>query len=288
MNENNEALYMIGPLMKAARKFKKYNQADVARAIGCSQSALSKMEHNLLIPSAPQWFLFSRFTTIPPESLEIGIIDRHTMVKFNNEDVSMGFKLPKKYRMNRAAKVREIYPFLKYLGAKDPEGLKNFVDSSGIDSEFFLDFDNLVSFQLDVDIIKLFIQMGKNSEKDIQEIIAIGQDKIYWDDYEIDWQKFKEPKEILLQYANDQLFFQTDFQLRLEQQGNQLIVSFTPEYHLKQMKDVGEDVTHFLNIYRRLTLNSVVQKALNTSVSFEVLIDESHTPLTGRFVLRGP
>ena len=58
----NEQPMTLGPLMKAARKFKKFNQSDVAQAIGCSQSALSKMEHNLLVPSAPQWFLFSRFT----------------------------------------------------------------------------------------------------------------------------------------------------------------------------------------------------------------------------------
>ena len=51
-----EQQYSLGTLMKAARKFKKFNQAEVADAIGCSQSALSKMEHDLLVPSAPQWF----------------------------------------------------------------------------------------------------------------------------------------------------------------------------------------------------------------------------------------
>jgi transcriptional regulator with XRE-family HTH domain len=74
----NEHEVSIGPLMKAARKFRKFNQSDVADAIGCSQSALSKMEHNLLVPSAPQWFLFARFTAIPPETLETGFIDRHS------------------------------------------------------------------------------------------------------------------------------------------------------------------------------------------------------------------
>ena len=101
----NEASYTMGPIMKAARKFKKFNQADVAQAIGCSQSALSKMEHNLLVPSAPQWFLFSRFTSIPPESLETGFIDRHSKVKFNNDQVSLGFKIPKRYRHFRAGKI---------------------------------------------------------------------------------------------------------------------------------------------------------------------------------------
>lgn len=107
----NEQSFSIGPLMKAARKFKKFNQSDVANAIGCSQSALSKMEHNLLIPNAPQWFLFSRFTSIPPETIETGVIDRHTKVRLNNDSVSLGYKLPKRYRLNRAEKVREVFLF---------------------------------------------------------------------------------------------------------------------------------------------------------------------------------
>ena len=83
MNEPHPAT-SLGPIMKAARKFKKFNQADVAHAIGCSQSALSKMEHSLLTPSAPQWFLFARFTAIPPETIETGIIDRHSKVSLND------------------------------------------------------------------------------------------------------------------------------------------------------------------------------------------------------------
>jgi len=128
----------IGPLMKAARKFKKFNQSDVALANGCSQSALSKMEHSLLIPNAPQWFLFARFTTIPPESIETGIINRHSPVKFNDVKVSQGFKIPKRFRLNQAQKVREVYPFFHYLEkivGVDP--YNQFVENLEIDPEFF-------------------------------------------------------------------------------------------------------------------------------------------------------
>ena len=171
MDEQSQ-LFSIGPLMKAARKFKKFNQADVAQAIGCSQSALSKMEHNLLVPSAPQWFLFARFTSIPPETLETGIIDRHSKVKFNNDQVSLGFKIPKKYRHQRSEKVREIYPFLQYLEKKmTPPLNKEFMLSTGLEAEFFLDFDNLISFQLFIDTIQYFFSIGKNSPEEIKGIV---------------------------------------------------------------------------------------------------------------------
>ena len=178
--------------MKAARKFRKLNQADVAQAIGCSQSARSKMEHNLLVPSAPQWFLFARFTSIAPESLETGVIDRHSKVKFNNDQVSLGFKIPKKYRLYRAEKVREIYPFLQYLEKNlKPPLHKQFMLSTGLDAEFFLDFDNLISFQLFLDVADYFMKLGLGSPEEIKGIVRLGQNEIYWDHLNIVWSKLE-------------------------------------------------------------------------------------------------
>src|SRR5690606_41875780 len=95
-----EQQYSLGTLMKAARKFKKPNQAEVAQAIGCSQSALSKMEHDLLVPSAPQWFLFARFTAIPPVALEEDIIDRNLPLQLPHIN-SHGLILLRRFKLNQ-------------------------------------------------------------------------------------------------------------------------------------------------------------------------------------------
>lgn len=281
----DEQSFSIGPLMKAARKFKKFNQADVAQAIGCSQSALSKMEHNLLIPSAPQWFLFSRFTSIPPEALEIGIIDRHSKVKFNSDEVSLGFKIPKKYRHFRSEKVREIYPFLQYLEKKmSPPQHREFIQFTGIDTEFFLDFDNLINFQLFLDTCDYFIKLGKNSASDIKGIVNFGQNEIYWNHFGIDWKKLGSPAEVLHEYASKQVFFQTDFQIKVETGSDKITVSYYPEYHLKNLSaPISKEQIEFLNHYREATIESLIERELGHKVRVNLMPDVSASQLGARF-----
>jgi transcriptional regulator with XRE-family HTH domain len=283
-----EPTYSIGPLMKAARKFKKYNQADVAQAIGCSQSALSKMEHNLLVPSAPQWFLFSRFTSIPPETLETGVIDRHSKVKLNDDAVSLGFKIPKKYRHFRSEKVREVYPYLMYLEHKMiPSMDKDFIASIGIDSEFFLDFDNLINFQLYLDTIEFFIKLNKTSPEDIKGLVRFGQNDTYWDHYGLEWKSLETISEVLNEYSKEQHFFQTDFQIKVETYGGKTTVSYFPEYHLKQVaQSASAEAIEFLNHYRAATIENLIHRILGQTVKVE-LTDEVHTsPLGARFEVK--
>lgn len=283
-----QQVFSIGPLMKAARKFKKFNQADVAAAIGCSQSALSKMEHNLLVPSAPQWFLFARFTSIPPETLETGVIDRHSKVKFNNDQVSLGFKIPKKYRHSRAEKVREIYPFLQYLEKKmNPPLHKEFILSTGLEPEFFLDFDNLISFQMVIDVIQYFISIGKSSLTDIRELVTFGQNEIYWNHFGIDWKKFDKVTDVLNAYAEHQVFFQADFQIKVEESSGKILVSYYPEYHLKQIaSNATKEAVEFLNHYREATLESLVEKVLHQKVKIELIPEVSTSVLGARFEVK--
>lgn len=284
----NEQVFTIGPLMKAARKFKKFNQADVAQAIGCSQSALSKMEHNLLVPSAPQWFLFARFTSIPPENLETGYIDRHTKVKFNNDQISLGFKIPKKYRHFRAEKVREIYPFIQFLEKKmTPPLHKEFMLTTGLDPEFFIDFDNLISFQLFLDTVQYFISIGKNSPSDIKGIVHFGQDNVYWDHYGVEWSKLESVAAVLSEFANVQVFFQSDFQIKVETITGKTTVSYYPEYHLKQTaNNVSPDVVDFLNNYREATLENLIDRVLGQKINVELLPEVSSSALGARFEVK--
>jgi transcriptional regulator with XRE-family HTH domain len=274
----------IGPIMKAARKFKKLNQSEVAKAIGCSQSALSKMEHNLLVPSAPQWFLFSRFTSIPPETLESGFIDRHSTVKFNSDEVSLGFKIPRKYRNFRAEKVRELYPFMLYLKKHFPDELQSFIVDSEIDIEFFLDFDNLINFQLYRDMIERFIKLGRAAPHDICQMAFDGHDDTFWDGHETDWSNLKGPEELLILFSKKQIYFQTDFQVTLEHRHGRCLLDYKPEYHLKNIEDNDGRITTFLNEYRKCMLENMIKRFLNLTVKIEILEDVKE-PLSGKLAL---
>jgi transcriptional regulator with XRE-family HTH domain len=280
-----DKIFSIGPLMKAARKFKKINQAEVAQAIGCSQSALSKMEHNLLIPSAPQWFLFARFMSIPPETIESGIIDRQLKVKFNSNEVSLGFKIPKRYRRARSEKVRELYPFLKYLEFKlIPPKRDDFIQFTGLDPEFFLDFDNLINFQLILDCLDYFIKQGLSSPSDIKGIVNFGQDELYWENFGIDWKKLTTVSAVLNAFARDQVFFQADFQLKVEGESGKINVSYFPEYHLKEISgDIPNELVEFLNLYRKATLENLVERTLGVKVKVGLILGASTSRWGARF-----
>jgi transcriptional regulator with XRE-family HTH domain len=284
----NEHEVSIGPLMKAARKFRKFNQSDVADAIGCSQSALSKMEHNLLVPSAPQWFLFARFTAIPPETLETGFIDRHSKVKFNSDQVSLGFKIPKRYRAFRSEKVRELYPFLQYLEKKmSPPLHLEYMNSLSLDPEFFIDFDNLINFQLILDTIDYFIKLGKNTHEDIQEIVRFGQNDVYWDHFGVEWKSLADINTVLKEFAHQQVFFQTDFQLKVETISDKTTISYFPEYHLKQLSSgIKRETIDFLNSYREATLENLIQRVLGKSIKFELQPQVSTSLFGARFLLK--
>lgn len=283
----NEGHLILGPLMKAARKFKRYNQAEVAKAIGCSQSALSKMEHNLLIPNAPQWFLFSRFTSIPPESLETGIIDRNLSVRLNDDKISLGYKVPKRYRVNRAQKVREIYPFLSYLEKKiDGHVFEQFMADVGIDPEFFLDFDNLINFQLIVDIVNTFMKMGRTDEAHIQEIIDFGISSVYWDYYETVWSNLESKRELLVSFCMEQSHFQGDFKLRLEEKQDHLVLTYRPEPHLYHiLKDITPGLSFWINCYRKLFLIKMIKTFLKQDSEIKIPQEELGAPLEGKFYI---
>jgi transcriptional regulator with XRE-family HTH domain len=274
--------------MKAARKFRKFNQSDVADAIGCSQSALSKMEHNLLVPSAPQWFLFARFTAIPPETLETGFIDRHSKVKFNSDQVSLGFKIPKRYRAFRSEKVRELYPFLQYLEKKMTPPLHlEYMNSLSLDPEFFIDFDNLINFQLILDTIDYFIKLGKNTHEDIQDIVRFGQNDVYWDHFGVEWKTLADVNAVLKEFAHQQVFFQTDFQLKVETISDKTTISYFPEYHLKQLSSgIKRETIDFLNSYREATLENLIQKVLGKNMRFELQPQVSTSLFGARFLLK--
>lgn len=273
----------IGPIMKAARKFKKLNQASVAQAIGCSQSALSKMEHNLLVPSAPQWFLFARFTAIPPENLEQGFIDRGTKIRFNDIEVSKGYKIPKKYRTMRAEKVRELYPYIHYM-EKTGTSLEPFYEFVSLDHDFFVDFDNLVNFNLYMDTIQYFVNNNFNDPVTVRSIVEVGQREIYWDHFGLQQKHFKDIKEVLLELVSEQIFFQTDFQLLVESYDDKVSISYVPEFHLKNFgKDYSPEAIEFLNLYRKYTLENLIQTQLQRVVTFEKMPDSHNSALFARF-----
>lgn len=267
----SEQQYSLGTLMKAARKSKKLNQAEVATAIGCSQLALSKMEHGLLIPSAPQWFLFSRFTAIPPESLEVGTIDRMQELQFTNAD-TQGFKIPRRYRQNRVLKLRVAYAFVRYLELTDPELYKKYLQAVDLDAEFFVDFDNLSNFQLYLDTLKFCVDHNLDSPQVIRDITKKGQDLRYWSHLRLE--KTDSVKEVFTAFVSNMSFFHADFKVSLLDNGTSLKLTYRPELHLKNT-ELNEQTHAMLNTFRQYSFERLVELFTGKEISIKYTMDQS-------------
>ena len=206
-------------------------------------------------------------------------------IKFNSDEVSLGFKIPRKYRMHRAQKVRELYPYIKYLQNHYPDELKKFIGESEIDSEFFLDFDNLINFQLYANMIERFIALKRDEFHDVCEMATHGQDDIFWDDFGEEWKHLESVQALLAMFVKKQIFFQTDFQVTEEHKNGKFVISYKPEYHLKNFEDNDGRITRFLNYYRKCSLENMVKRLQNVTVNFEIFQDASG-PLAGRFEIK--
>lgn len=273
-----EQKYSLGTLMKAARKFKKLNQAEVAQAIGCSQSALSKMEHDLLVPSAPQWFLFARFTAIPPESLEAGIIDRNLPLQFSNLDLQ-NFKIPRRYKQNRVAKMRVIYPFVKYLEVTHPDLYKKYLSAVELEAEFFVDFDNLINFQLYIDTLTFFIENNLNTKEVIRDVTLKGQDKHFYK--HLGLSKTDSVKEVFKAFVEKLNYFHADYRLTLEEVNGNLRMTYHPEFHLQKLK-LSEEVQNFLNTFRQYSFERLVELLTGKTITIQA-VPANTDPLTVSF-----
>ena len=68
--EESKTAIKIAKTIKHVRKLKGWTQLESAKIMGISQSAFSKMENAILIPSVHQWFEFCTQAGIPVDSYD--------------------------------------------------------------------------------------------------------------------------------------------------------------------------------------------------------------------------
>ncbi len=258
----------IGRIMKAARRYKKENQESVSKAIGCSQSALSKLEHGTLVPSAPQWFDFCRYLEIPVTSLETGVIDRQT--KLNKSDLPSNIKWNKRYRVSRGIKSRELFPFVSFLRQnKGDAGVDNMFSSLDLDLDLAVDFDHQISQLIILDIMNYFI---KNNICPVQEVKKIGErfaSPVMHGNIFKEYTSKKSLKDILQSFIDHQNLYQSDIHYQLEQVSeNECQLKLSPEKSLiDQYGEQSSDVAEFYRYYQKSKLETFLTSLLQGKVS---------------------
>lgn len=136
-------------VIRASRKQRSFTQKEVADRLGISQSALSKFEHGVLIPSAYQWQVFCEMVEIPALSLKSGLIERALPLEVGQVARVGTFNLPRKFAYNRSTMIRWFLPLL--MAAKNNLGENlyfDFMKKIKIDPDYFVDLNHTIAFDL--------------------------------------------------------------------------------------------------------------------------------------------
>jgi DNA-binding XRE family transcriptional regulator len=164
----------IARIMRAARKRRALTQQVVAARLGISQGALSKIEHGLLIPSAPQWFEFCSLTDIPPESLRWGYIDHMAPLAapMTAPPAPGGFKMPRRFLDGAALRVRALQPLIRfYRQARGEAGFAEFCRERKLDPDYFTVYDHPIHGDLGFELAGALKKAGSLLGDDLTPIV---------------------------------------------------------------------------------------------------------------------
>ncbi len=222
-------------IIRAARKQLSLNQQTVATRLGISQSALSKLEHATLIPSAPQWFEFCRMTSIAPESLLTGYIERNRLATLDEANREGTFKLPKRYSLHRGSKVRAILPFLTFLrSVYEEDKVRDFLKSTmKVDPDFFVDLDNQLNLRFILDLAKHLIEQKHLRVSNLSKLTRpVNQPEMHGS-LQRHYSGTMEPVQLLSTLFSSSRHYECNFRYRIEDQKRQWFdFSVEPEKHL--------------------------------------------------------
>jgi transcriptional regulator with XRE-family HTH domain len=247
----------ISAVMRAARKRKDLTQVEVSKQLGISQSALSKIENSLLIPSAPQWFEFCQYAGISPDCLSTGYIDGLHPVALATGKLESGFRLPKAYSELRGSTARTMVPFLAYFqSCYGEQRLQEWLWDQNIDPDYFVDLDSSINLNFCLDMARQLSRQGHLKARDIPKLVRPVSDPAThggisrrYDDAATALVRLK----ALIENAR---FYECNFKYALESETrNGLDLSVTPEKHLKDIPyyrndpELGDFLCRFKQAY---------------------------------------
>lgn len=241
-------------IIRAARKQLSLTQTEVAAHLGVSQSALSKLENGILVPSAPQWFDFCRMTGISTESLLTGVIERNRPAALENGSREGTFKLPKKYATDRGSKVRAMLPFLTFLKtALGERKAREFIKSMKLDPDFFVDLDHQISLGFCLDVSRYLIRERLLKPKSLSALTKTVSLPETHGSLQLKYNQAHGTSNLLQVLLLSSRQYECNFKYQIEHIGPaSLDVSITPEKHLERLSYRNDpELGNFLCQYKR-------------------------------------
>lgn len=274
LQSEKELLKNSSKVMRAARKSLGLRQTQVCKRLGISQSALSKLENEVLIPSAPLWLAFCEIFNVPVLCLKSGFIDRELHSFLRSGSSEEGFKVPKKYNMHKGSKVRALRPIIDFFESElGEEKLVEFLKENKLDPDFFTIYDNQINLDFFISMTSSLVTKGKLNSKNVSKLAKYAT---YSKNHGNIWNKLStttDPIIFLDETVRNSKLYECNFKYQVEDKDkNSIHISVSPEEHLDAFSYIDHDILgNFFGVYKREYLRQVASSRTNKPVDIEEL-----------------
>lgn len=260
--EEKKAAIKTAKIIRTARKQRGWTQIDTAKKIGVSQSALSKLESGILIPSVHQWFEFCTAAGIPADSHVHGYLDRLEIIRFQDQLSNQNFKVNEIYRVDAASSARSLSPLIQslYDSIGDVKA-KKLIKDMGVDPDYFADLGNQINFRFFMDLFYWMKKKGIYKKTDLSQITQLAStQKAHGGLYSN--QDFGASVDSLLKLSfSKSPFYEVNFDYQIEDVGaKKTTFSVTAREHLLKNKNLQFDESReFIDEYRSGYFKNLIQ-----------------------------
>jgi len=262
-----------GRIIAAVRKSKGLTQGAIASQLAVSQSALSKIEHGLLIPSVHQWFEFCKFTGVPVDSHLSGYIDYSRPVVKTTGSHEGSFRLPKPYSIERASTARTMLPLIKWLERNEgEEKAEEVLSEMGIDSDYFVQLDHTIGIQFGLDLISYLQRRGIYSKEGMRSLFQSIKQRGFHGSLWTGYEQTHDSVELMTLLLSRASFYEANFEYLIESQNKRSVdFSSKPGTHFKEIKSLANHDARFSICEHR---KGYFTQMIESSVSQQVEVSE--------------
>jgi transcriptional regulator with XRE-family HTH domain len=278
--QERRVAHQTGKIISSVRKSKGLTQSTIADQLSVSQSALSKIEHGLLIPSVHQWFEFCKFTGVPVDSHLYGYVDYSRPVMKTSDTHEGAFRLPKNYSIERASTARTMRPLLKWLESNEGEKKAEAVfKEMGVDPDYFVQLDHTIGVQFGLDLISYLQRKGLYSLEMMNAMFLPIKQRAYHGALSSGYEQVQEPFEVMKLLLSRAVFYETNFSYEIEAQNKKhLDFSSSPGNHFKEIKSLANHEARFTLCPHRM---SYFQHMVSHAGEIDVEIEEVECSFKG-------
>jgi len=258
----------ISQIWKIGRLLIGKTQVELSKAMGISQSNISKFESMALEPSASDWYAFCQLAGLSAhKTLELGYIDGCSKFKLKLYR-SSAFKLPLKYRRDFSIKVRETIPFKEcVINDLGEAGWEEFLNEIHVLPELFFVYDYQLSLRFIFDLADWY---QKKTNESIYE--KVGKYSAILSNHGIFGKRYSKQKtgqDLLGDLIDNQPFYQRVFTTETKQTDKSLSVKMVIEPEIQSI--FGEQKTRDYLLHKISCFQQIVKSNTDFKGQFEAM-----------------